>query len=57
MVLGGSGGVGTLAIQLLKAWGAYVTTTCSSQATSWLNEKTEVDDCIDYKTNQLDSLY
>jgi NADPH:quinone reductase-like Zn-dependent oxidoreductase len=30
LVLGGSGGVGTFAIQLLKAWDAHVTTTCSS---------------------------
>lgn len=29
-VQAGSGGVGSLAIQVLKAWGAYVATTCSS---------------------------
>ncbi|HVL02637.1 MAG TPA: alcohol dehydrogenase catalytic domain-containing protein, partial [Dongiaceae bacterium] len=28
-VQGGSGGIGSLAIQLLKSWGAYVATTCS----------------------------
>src|SRR5690606_26032316 len=27
---GGSGGIGSLAIQLLKSWGAYVATTCST---------------------------
>lgn len=32
LMLGGSGGIGTFAIQLLKAWGAHVTTTCSSDA-------------------------
>ncbi|KAG8281610.1 Reticulon-4-interacting protein 1, mitochondrial [Homalodisca vitripennis] len=32
LVLGGSGGVGTLAVQMLKAWGADVTTTCSTDA-------------------------
>lgn len=29
-VQGGSGGIGSLAIQLLKSWGAYVATTCST---------------------------
>ncbi|HAG92968.1 MAG: NADPH:quinone oxidoreductase [Pseudomonadales bacterium] len=29
-VQGGSGGIGALAIQLLKYWGAYVATTCST---------------------------
>lgn len=29
-VQGGSGGIGSLAIQLLKSWGAYVVTTCST---------------------------
>lgn len=28
-VQGGAGGIGSLAIQLLKSWGAYVATTCS----------------------------
>ncbi|KAM6912807.1 reticulon-4-interacting protein 1 homolog, mitochondrial-like [Xenentodon cancila] len=32
LILGGSGGVGTFAIQLLKAWGAHVTVTCSQNA-------------------------
>ncbi|XP_012267366.2 reticulon-4-interacting protein 1, mitochondrial [Athalia rosae] len=32
LVLGGSGGVGTLAIQLLKAWNMQVVTTCSTDA-------------------------
>uniref|UniRef100_A0A674PJ04 NAD(P)H oxidoreductase RTN4IP1, mitochondrial n=1 Tax=Takifugu rubripes TaxID=31033 RepID=A0A674PJ04_TAKRU len=32
LLLGGSGGVGTFAIQLLKAWGAHVTVTCSHDA-------------------------
>ncbi|XP_019940706.1 reticulon-4-interacting protein 1 homolog, mitochondrial [Paralichthys olivaceus] len=32
LILGGSGGVGTLAIQMLKAWGAHVTVTCSQNA-------------------------
>ncbi|KAF0023638.1 hypothetical protein F2P81_024268 [Scophthalmus maximus] len=32
LVTGGSGGVGTFSIQLLKAWGAHVTVTCSHNA-------------------------
>ncbi|XP_062326180.1 reticulon-4-interacting protein 1 homolog, mitochondrial [Osmerus eperlanus] len=32
LILGGSGGVGTFAIQLVKAWGAHVTVTCSMNA-------------------------
>ncbi|XP_007574922.1 PREDICTED: reticulon-4-interacting protein 1, mitochondrial [Poecilia mexicana] len=32
LILGGSGGVGTFAIQMLKAWGAHVTVTCSHNA-------------------------
>ena len=30
-VQGGAGGIGSVAIQMLKAWGAYVATTCSEQ--------------------------
>ncbi|XP_071761876.2 NAD(P)H oxidoreductase RTN4IP1, mitochondrial isoform X1 [Centroberyx gerrardi] len=32
LILGGSGGVGTFSIQMLKAWGAHVTVTCSQNA-------------------------
>lgn len=32
LILGGSGGIGTFAIQMLKAWGAHVTVTCSQNA-------------------------
>lgn len=32
LILGGSGGVGTFGIQLLKAWGVNVTVTCSENA-------------------------
>lgn len=38
LILGGSGGVGTFATQLLKAWGAHVTTTCSADACSFLRD-------------------
>ncbi|XP_056872327.1 reticulon-4-interacting protein 1 homolog, mitochondrial-like isoform X1 [Takifugu flavidus] len=32
LIAGGSGGIGTFSIQLLKAWGAHVTVTCSQNA-------------------------
>ncbi|XP_068608297.1 reticulon-4-interacting protein 1 homolog, mitochondrial [Brachionichthys hirsutus] len=37
LVLGGSGGVGTFAIQMLKAWGAHVTVTCSRNAEAFVS--------------------
>lgn len=32
LILGGSGGVGTFALQMVKAWGGHVTVTCSQNA-------------------------
>ncbi|KAI1279512.1 Reticulon-4-interacting protein 1, mitochondrial [Halotydeus destructor] len=55
LVLGGTGGVGSLAIQILKAWGSYVAATCSENAFEWLKAKTGVDHLIDYKSNELNS--
>lgn len=48
LVLGGSGGIGTFAIQLLKAWGSEVTTTCSSDATNLLAQL-GAHNVLDYK--------
>ncbi|XP_043277624.1 reticulon-4-interacting protein 1, mitochondrial [Venturia canescens] len=53
LVLGGSGGVGTLAIQLLKAWNSHVITTCSSDAVNMLIEL-GADVVIDYKEDSAD---
>ncbi|RWS04508.1 reticulon-4-interacting protein 1-like protein, partial [Dinothrombium tinctorium] len=53
LVLGGTGGVGSVAIQLLKAWGAYVVATCSADAIDWMHQNTNVDECIDYNSHQL----
>lgn len=47
LVHGGSGGIGSFAIQLLKAWGAYVATTCSASKISWV-EQLGPDLVIDY---------
>ncbi|XP_053973248.1 reticulon-4-interacting protein 1, mitochondrial [Hylaeus volcanicus] len=54
LVLGGSGGVGTLAIQLAKAWNMHVITTCSSDAIN-LVQKLGADVVIDYKLDDADS--
>lgn len=51
-IQGGSGGVGTFAIQLMKAWGAHVTTSCSTDAVP-LVESLGADVVIDYKTQNL----
>ncbi|KAE9532116.1 hypothetical protein AGLY_010318 [Aphis glycines] len=47
LVIGGSGGVGNCAIQLLKHWGAKVTTTCDSTAIN-LVKSLGPDNIIDY---------
>lgn len=54
LVLGGSGGVGTFAVQLLKSWGAYVTTTCAKDAIDFVYETTDADLCLDYETDDLE---
>lgn len=52
LILGGSGGIGTFAIQLLKAWGAEVTTTCSTDACGQLIAL-GADVVIDYKAGNV----
>ena len=47
LVHGGSGGVGSVAIQILKAWGAEVATTCSSRNVALVREL-GADRVIDY---------
>jgi len=47
LVHGGSGGVGSFAIQLLKAWGAEVVTTCSTENVPHV-QKLGADTVIDY---------
>lgn len=54
LVIGGSGGVGTLAIQLLKAWNMHVISTCNSDAVDML-QNLGADIVIDYKQNNADT--
>ncbi|XP_005493065.1 NAD(P)H oxidoreductase RTN4IP1, mitochondrial isoform X1 [Zonotrichia albicollis] len=53
LILGASGGVGTFAVQLMKAWDAHVTAVCSHDA-STLVKKLGADDVIDYKSGNLE---
>ncbi|KAJ7341806.1 hypothetical protein JRQ81_007074 [Phrynocephalus forsythii] len=52
LIIGASGGVGTFAIQLLKAWGAHVTAICSQDASA-LVERLGADAVIDYKSGSM----
>uniref|UniRef100_A0A8C4Y240 NAD(P)H oxidoreductase RTN4IP1, mitochondrial n=1 Tax=Gopherus evgoodei TaxID=1825980 RepID=A0A8C4Y240_9SAUR len=52
LIFGASGGVGTFAIQLMKAWGGHVTAVCS-QDSSTLVKKLGADDVIDYKSGDV----
>lgn len=56
-MIGGSGGVGSFAIQLLKLWGANIVSTCSEEKVGWLENTLFVDQAICYNDlSQLDSL-
>ncbi|XP_015380427.1 PREDICTED: reticulon-4-interacting protein 1 homolog, mitochondrial-like [Diuraphis noxia] len=52
LVIGGSGGVGNSAIQILKSWNAKVTTTCSTNAIN-LVKGLGPDNIIDYTTEDV----
>ena len=52
LVLGGSGGIGTFAIQYLQAYGYTVTTTCSTKGVSICNQLGA--NCIDYTKVDVD---
>ncbi|EFN53611.1 hypothetical protein CHLNCDRAFT_136860 [Chlorella variabilis] len=48
LIHGGAGGVGGFAIQIAKAHGAHVTTTCSSAKVDYVSKKLGADVVIDY---------
>ncbi|GFO40247.1 reticulon-4-interacting protein 1-like protein, mitochondrial, partial [Plakobranchus ocellatus] len=52
LILGGSGGIGTFAVQLCKAWGMHVTTTCSADAVD-LVTSLGADEVVDYTQEPL----
>ncbi|XP_050530899.1 reticulon-4-interacting protein 1 homolog, mitochondrial [Daktulosphaira vitifoliae] len=52
LVIGGSGGVGNCAIQLLKSWGSKVTTTCNTDAIK-IVEKLGPDNIVDYNSSDM----
>ena len=54
LVHGGTGGVGSFAVQLLKAWGAEVTVTCSTQNVT-LAHHLGADKVFDYTTGDFSS--
>ncbi|MBN3322938.1 RT4I1 protein, partial [Atractosteus spatula] len=54
LIIGASGGVGTFAIQLLKAWGAHVTGTCSQNAETLVRDL-GADHVVDYTAGPVDS--
>jgi len=53
LVIGGSGGIGTFAIQYLRAHGFSVTTTCSTSGMKLCSSLGA--ECIDYKLHNVDS--
>lgn len=48
LVHGGAGGVGGFAVQMAKAQGAHVTTTCSARNVDWVKKVFGADVAIDY---------
>ena len=57
LILGGSGGTGSFAIQLLKLWGASVTATCSEAKIEWLENTLLVDKAVNYDdSTEMDGL-
>ncbi|KAG7465945.1 hypothetical protein MATL_G00159600 [Megalops atlanticus] len=52
LIIGASGGVGTFAIQMVKAWGGHVTATCSQNAEG-LVRGLGADHVVDYTTGDV----
>ncbi|KAI1895039.1 hypothetical protein AGOR_G00102160 [Albula goreensis] len=54
LIIAASGGVGTFAIQMMKAWGAHVTVTCSQNAEGLLRGL-GADHVVDYTAGNVES--
>ncbi|KAG9268286.1 reticulon-4-interacting protein 1, mitochondrial [Astyanax mexicanus] len=54
LILGGSGGVGTFATQMIKSWGGHVTVTCSQNAEQ-LVRSVGADDVVDYTSGPVET--
>lgn len=50
LIHGGSGGIGSFAVQLMKAWGAEVTTTCSTDSIDFV-KSLKADHIVDYRAD------
>jgi alcohol dehydrogenase len=55
LIHGGAGGIGTIAIQIAKHLGAYVTATATGEGLQYVKDL-GADEVIDYKTQQFDEL-
>ncbi|KAL3143625.1 hypothetical protein ABBQ38_002422 [Trebouxia sp. C0009 RCD-2024] len=56
LIHAGSGGVGSMAIQIAKAWGAYVVTTCSAGKYTFV-KSLGADECVDYHKDKFEEVY
>ncbi len=56
LIHGGAGGIGSIAIQLAKHFGAYVATTVSSNDIQFVKEELGADEAIDYKTQTFEDV-
>ncbi|DBB01352.1 TPA: hypothetical protein ACH3X1_013675 [Trebouxia sp. C0004] len=57
LVHGGAGGVGGAAVQIAKAWGMHVTTTCSTKNLDFVCQDVGADEAVDYTSQQVDQLF
>ena len=56
LIHGGAGGIGSIAIQLAKHLGAYISTTVSTNDIQFVKEELGADEAIDYKTQTFEDL-
>src|SRR5215203_2983351 len=56
LIHGGAGGIGSIAIQLAKHFGAYVATTVSTNDKQFVKEELGADEAIDYKTQTFEDV-